>query len=692
MLRDDNAPLLLGCPGRDDLDAFANGELEPHKQEAVAEHLCGCASCESSLQALRGEETALHRLRLQPDPMFLLDATQWEPLAARARGIPAEHPGTATVTDAGSRKHTAEGPPLPIIFGGYVLLERLGRGGMGIVYKARQEALKRMVALKMVRAGVYASPEERTRFRREGEVVARVQHANVVQIYEFSEHEGQLYFSMELLHGGTLESKVHDRPLPEREAAQLVRTLALAVHAAHQQGVVHRDLKPANVLFAADNTVKITDFGLAKVLDADGSDTRSDAILGTPAYMAPEQARGEIRTVGPAADVYALGAILYETLTGRPPFRAETRYQTLELVRTGEPAAPSGLRRGLSRDLEAICLKCLEKGQAQRYGSAGALADDLDRWLRGESPLVRPTTGLRRGWRAVRRHPRVAVALAVVLMLAVTIPATLWYRDPERPIKRIEEELAQGKAQTLIGETGKPLWFSFTAGGGNSQTSVARNGVFTVQTRAYALVELVRNPRLERYRLRAEVRHAKADRSSAVGIYVGDRQFPAPRGTVHSFVQWTFDDINDRRTRFAQLKWKGPNQRPPNGNVVSLQSQLLIDEDPLDPRTLRYNEKGGLFEPAPPGRPDWRPIAVEVTPQGVRGFWGGKLFCELPADLAVERLKEHMDAFRKDQPDNNPFAEVVVPKFAPRGGAGLYVYNGSASFRRVVIDPLEKSE
>jgi serine/threonine protein kinase len=679
MLGDDNAPLLLGCPGRDDLDAFANGELEPHKQEAVAEHLCGCASCESSLQALRGEGTAVFRLRLQPDPMFLLDATQWEPLAARARAIPAEQPGAATVTDAGSGKHAAEGPPLPMVFGGYVLLERLGRGGMGIVYKARQEALKRMVALKMVRAGVYASPEERTRFRREGEVVARVEHANVVQIYEFSEHEGQLYFSMELLHGGTLESKVHNRPLPEREAAQLVRTLALAVHAAHQQGVVHRDLKPANVLFAADGTVKITDFGLAKVLDADGSDTRSDAILGTPAYMAPEQARGEIRTVGPAADVYALGAILYEALTGRPPFRAETRYQTLELVRTGEPAAPSGLRRGLSRDLEAICLKCLEREPARRYHSAADLAEDLRRWLDGSATQARPLRWHNRVVRVIRRHRPLTATAALLVLGMAALAATFYWRDPERKIEDHEARLRRGQPVTLIGDSGPPAWSAWTVHRpGNVIPSRQGDDVFALSSLDPAMLMLLRDPQSS-YRFRAEVRHDNTARTGEVGIYFGHSQHATTRGVQHCYCTLTFNDFEphvlDRKRGVRASAAKG----------------LVWREDGEPPRcSMPLGEI--YFSPAGSASPvlyPWRRLAVEVRPDDIRLFWEEQQVASLthPQLLIEFNPLRNVECADPRKPFA-PFSPPLQPEFTPRDSLGLYLTKGKCSFRRAVVEPL----
>ena len=294
------------------------------------------------------DDVLIRHLRRTAADESALDKQVWLQLEEFACKIPLVQTGAETIS-LPDKATVPEGLILPAVFGPYLLLEQLGQGGMGIVYKARQETLKRPVALKLVRTGVFASYQERLRFHREGEVIARVRHPHVVQIFEFGESQGQLYFSMELLEGGTLAQRLHGQSMPEREAAELVRTLAQGVEAAHRENVVHRDLKPGNVLFAADGTAKITDFGLAKVLDDDSNETCSDAILGTASYMAPEQARGDSRTVSPAADVYALGAILYEVLTYQPPFRGETRYETLEQVRSQEPEPPSRHRRGLSR-------------------------------------------------------------------------------------------------------------------------------------------------------------------------------------------------------------------------------------------------------------------------------------------------------------------------------------------------------
>jgi formylglycine-generating enzyme required for sulfatase activity len=303
---------------------------------------------------------------------------------------------------------------------GYEIVRELGRGGMGVVYQARHIKLNRPVALKMILSGSHAGAADLARFQTEAEAIARLQHPNIVQVYEVGEHEGKPYFSLEFCGGGSLEKKLAGTPLPPQEAAALIETLARATQAAHEQHVIHRDLKPANVLLAGDGTPKITDFGLAKKLDEAGQ-TQSGAIMGTPSYMAPEQAAGKSAEIGPAADVYALGAILYECLTGRPPFKAATGLDTIMQVVSDEPVPPSQLQPQMPRDLETICLTCLRKEARKRYGTARELANDLRRFLGGEPIWARPVGAVERTWKWARRRPAAAALLGVVLLALVSL-------------------------------------------------------------------------------------------------------------------------------------------------------------------------------------------------------------------------------------------------------------------------------
>src|SRR5262245_16047978 len=306
--------------------------------------------------------------------------------------------------------------------GGYELLGELGRGAMGVVYKARDVKLNRLVALKMILAGGHAGSAELARFRSEAEAVAQLQHPHIVQIHEIGEQDGLPYFALEFVASGSLADRLDGAPLPPQEAAKLVETLARAMHVAHQRGIVHRDLKPPNVLLTTDGTPKVTDFGLAKRLGMEGQ-TQSGAILGTPSYMAPEQAAGETRKIGPAVDVYALGAILYELLTGRPPFKAVTPLDTLLQVLANEPVLPQQIQPQTPRDLDTTRLRCLSKEPSKRYGSA----EDLRRFQTGEPIKARPVGRLERGWRWCRRNKAGASLMGVVALTLAAGTVVAWW-------------------------------------------------------------------------------------------------------------------------------------------------------------------------------------------------------------------------------------------------------------------------
>jgi WD40 repeat protein len=349
---------------------------------------------------------------------------------------------------------------------GYDVLGKLGQGGMGAVYKARHLRLNRVVALKVVADAPNARPADLVRFRQEAEMTARLQHPNIVQIYEVGEYDGGSYLALEYVDGPALDRKVNGTPQPPRQAAQLVEALARAVHYAHGQGIIHRDLKPANVLLTSAGAPKITDFGLARQVEGESGLTTAGAIMGTPSYMAPEQADGRLKDIGPHTDTYALGAILYECVTGRPPFRGATVLDTLAQVRQQDPVPPHRLLGSNSRacpaDLETICLKCLEKDPHRRYTSAGALADDLARFLAGEPIAARPVGPGGRAWRWARRNPGWAAMLTTVagLLLVIAVGSSLMTVRLNQALRVSEEErwvalVTQARARSRSREKGQ---------------------------------------------------------------------------------------------------------------------------------------------------------------------------------------------------------------------------------------------
>jgi serine/threonine protein kinase/predicted Zn-dependent protease len=348
---------------------------------------------------------------------------------------------------------TQEDRPERKIVAGYEVLGELGRGGMGVVYKARQLGLNRVVALKMVLAGAHAGSEQLARFFIEAEAVASLQHGNIVQIYEVGEVDGLPYFSLEFVDGGPLDKKLAGKPQPPKDAAGLLAALTEGIAYAHRQGVIHRDIKPANILLTSDGIPKVTDFGLAKRLETDSGQTKSGTLMGTPNYMAPEQAAGKTKEVGPLSDQYALGAVLYEMLTGRPPLVGTTILETLDLVQNKEPLPPSRLQPGVPRDLETICLKCLQKEPAKRYSSTDALADDLRRYLHDRPIQARPVSRTERAWRWCKRNPRSALLTSLAVLLLLTAGAAFSALAVNNARQKAAEARRRDEDQKAIDQT-----------------------------------------------------------------------------------------------------------------------------------------------------------------------------------------------------------------------------------------------
>jgi eukaryotic-like serine/threonine-protein kinase len=434
-------------------------------------------------------------------------------------------------------------PPAPEAPPGYVIEKELGRGGMGVVYLARQRGLNRDVALKMILAGAHASSQDMVRFLAEAEAVAQLRHPNVVQVHEVGSHHGRPYMALEFCDGGALDRKFAGNPLKPDEAAKLLATLARAVHVAHENGIVHRDLKPQNVLLMADGTPKVTDFGLAKRAGSGSDLTASGAILGTPSYMAPEQAEGKGKQVGPAADVYALGAILYEALTGRPPFRAATPLDTVLQVVREEPVAPRQLNPQVPADLETIALKCLQKDPSRRYLSAEALADDLERWSMGEPITARPVSVAERAIKWVKRNKAVAggaAGIAAALLIGTTLAT--W--------QAIRASAEASRADREVQETGREkIRAENNAAEALKQEGIARANEDAARHEEQRAVKALADLKAERgqsadFRYASRINRAYAEWQSLNSNYARTALAEAPpdrRGWEWSFLERLFE-------------------------------------------------------------------------------------------------------------------------------------------------------
>jgi serine/threonine-protein kinase len=578
--------------------------------------------------------------------------------------------GDATVSIAPESGALSESPLAMRTLGNYDLLEELGRGGMGVVYKAVQRRADRLVAVKLILGGAASGQGTRERFQSEVQALAKLRHPNIVPVFEVGDEEGCPYFSMEYMPGGSLAEHAKRARLPAAEAAAIVEQLAGAVGAAHAVGVLHRDIKPGNVLLDQDGVPKLTDFGLAKRMDRDEGLTYTGLVLGTPGYMPPEQARGE-RELTPAADVYSLGATFFALLTGRPPFAGQSFQETLNKVLEEDPPRLRTERPDVAGDLEAVCLKCLEKDPARRYATAQALADDLARWRQGVSTVARPQSLAQRVLRQARRKLRtvaIAAGLVVSTVLAVVFAAMIVNRMRD-PLVAIDASLARGERVVLIGATGNPKWHKWELGSGSVSDTALTFEVFCFGT---GYVELAPSTRHAHFRLSAEFQSDEStERDSWAGVYFGRTSATIPEGQGLRAIEVRLFD--DRATLKPLI--------PGKGDSLSVQDFLRVSavDEPAKPQGVPLASGWLLESPeqkqaVPPHIKPWRRLVVEVQSDGIRT----RLF---PSENAPPV---------KASPYPTPLEKLPQRPIAldARGGCGLLVRNARVYFRNVILEPL----
>jgi serine/threonine-protein kinase len=554
-------------------------------------------------------------------------------------------------------------PSYTLSFSNYDLHEIIGRGGMGIVYRATQKIVNRVVALKVLAGAGDLDDRQKYRFKGEAESLGRARHPGIVQIYDVGEENGRPFFSMEYVPGGTLARTVKgEGRVAPRRAAGLIAAVARAVDAAHAVGVIHRDLKPSNILLAADGTPRVADFGLAVLTDRDSRVTNTGALLGTPSYMSPEQAAGKKEDVTVRTDVYALGATLYELLTGQPPFKADTTVATAVKVMNDPVVPPSHFNPKVPASLEAVCLKCLCKPQQDRYPTAAALADDLDAFAADRpvaaKPAARPPTG---------RKKRLAlfglVPFAIVLgMFAV------WDRDPK---KRIERDLAAGKEVELVGHTGLPKWHRWETGEVPFDMTLTSEGCLAFQSQMQTALTLCDHPPTDEYHVVVNVKHIRlgSGEGSYCGLYTFSGDVTSGDGiVVRRRVNAYYSDFNP--VKYMKLQggeelWvtKGEELHPIRCPLPSI----------------------NISPPEARNSPPWRTIVMSVDAVGVRTYWkDANGWIEIPPSEDPDHTRTlFAEALKKQYGPNAP----SQPAWLPHGSIGILLNNGTAAFRDIVIRP-----
>lgn len=573
-----------------------------------------------------------------------------------------------------------------MLVGKYRILAPIGGGGMGFVYRALNPDLGCAVALKVVRAAELASPEALRRFERECQALARFRHPNIVTVHDAGQHEGQPFLVMEYLGGGSLARNVARFQSDPRAAVALVEKVARAVQQLHAEGVLHRDLKPANVLLDDAGEPRVGDFGLVKLLDSADELTGTGRCPGTAPYMAPEQTGLVAEQLGPPTDVWALGVILYELLLGGRPFTGTNRPTLFHAIIAREPARPRALRPAFDGNLEAVLLKALEKDPAQRFATAGALADELARWLRGEPTRTQPPGRVRRLLNAGRCRPWATTAALLLVLAVIAAPVALRLSDPDRPLRTIDAQLRRGEPVMLIDRSGPPRWRQWVYQA-SAAVVAARDDYFGIEAPEESLLALVPSVPVAEYELRAKVRHVNTKHPGEVGLFVGLRKEPTPNGEAHFYYHFTFNDIFSTNFMRGTLPLPPPPMQP---NLALLSPCLRIDAGlPTEWSPRQGGARIADFAPAGLGGGDWHLLSVAVRGDRLIATFDGKSSGPVWLKDTQAQLRTYLVDEAAKHPDRHGFFASLDPTFAPSGAAGVVVSKGTALFSEVVLQPLE---
>jgi serine/threonine-protein kinase len=597
----------------------------------------------------------------------------------------------------------SSGEPLPRSFGKYTLEAYIGDGGMGVVYKAWDPDLQRHVALKLIRPDRYTSVVERERFRNEARAVAKLEHPNIIAIHDFNEVDGQLFFTMDFVEGGslakhldifqfgTLDRKQESEPRrlltggwsrKQRSARRqkilfFIEKVCRAVHAVHSivPSIIHRDLKPGNILLKGDEP-KVSDFGLAKVVSNDSTGDNHREYAGTPAYMSPEQLCGDPDEIAPASDVWALGVILYELFTGQRPYEGRAREDVREAVFNGPlPKRPRELNPAIDKDLDGVIRMCLKREPTERYATAEALANDLVALLEGRAPEVLPDSWVGGAARITRRHWLAATSIGVVGLggasFSVAQMAMNYYRDPRRRLEGIQRDLRRGKPVVLIGEEGMPVWYEWHGVPGSFVPGDREGNPMTLTSGFTSLLELLPEVDVKAFRLTAQIRYMPGQ-LGPVGLYLGRSDHQLATGTLSSFVLACFDENPDQSGKCTAELVVAQHHHHPNPDFGFHDKASLNAALPFE---VRIEGK-----PRPP-----RELALESVEDEVRFYWDGRAVGCAPLTMIQQRGKTLLI--------NHPRISVaeareIQPKYRPSEGLGILVRECTAAVRNVIIAPL----